>query len=277
MNISDVSKNKFRLAIGGIIVLMMVLYFFFVYPYRTKSFKNIKGIEDALARLEIYKRKGLKIINEEWIEAEKVKLKTLEEEQLKYIELFKERNRHIEKIFSTANEGEIKDKALWKDHYIKRVNFVLGKLARSNIKVHSDALPFKEWGDEIPAWDIIGVEQKRFWIIEELLNILQKKQLKIRNLESISFAQGDFLPDNTQTEGYDIIPCTIKLDMHTENVLFLIDELTKSKIIFEVDYVNMSGRLNRLRLSGLPEEPKDFQSNTLVNVIIRVHIIDFKT
>lgn len=277
MNISDVSKNKFWLAIGGIIVLMTVLYFLFVYPYRTKSFKNIKTIEDALTRLEIYKRKGSKIINEEWIEAEKVKLKTLEEEQLKYIELFKERDRHIEKIFSTANEEEIKDKALWKDHYIKRVNFVLGKLARSNIKVRSGALPFKEWGDEIPAWDIIGVEQKRFWIIEELSNILQKKQLKIRNLGSISFTQGDFLPDNTQAEEYDVIPCTIKLDMYTENVLFLIDELTKSKIIFEIDYVNMGGRLNRLRSSGLQEEPKDFQSNTLVNVIIKMHIIDFKT
>ncbi len=272
INIPGSKENKFWVVLGGAIVFMIIIYLLFVNPYRTGYSKKVEEIEGVLAQLEVHKRKGLKIINEKWIEAEKAKLKVIEKEQLKYKELLKERDYHIEKIFGAEDEGEIEDEALWKNTYVQRVNMLLDSLVRSNISASEGALPFKEWGDEIPARDKIAEEQKKFWITEELLNIIQKRKLRINNLESISFGQG-FSPSNAHPELYDIIPFTIKLTMHTENILFLIDELLKSKICFEVEAFNINGRLDKLRSSksgGIPY-------GTRVNVIINAYTIDFKT
>ena len=137
-------------------------------------------------------------------------------------------------------------------------------------------MPFKEWGNEIPARDKIAVEQKKFWITEELLNIIQKKELKISNLEYISFRKEDVSPGNTHPELYDIIPFTIKLSMNTENILFLIDELLKSNISFQIETFNINGRLNKLRSSGSLEKSDDIQYGNMVNIIINAYAIDFK-
>ncbi len=268
-----IKENKFWVVLGGAIVFMIILYLLFVNPYRTGYAKKVEEIESVLAQLEVHKRKGLKIINEKWIEAEKAKLKVIEKEQLKYKELLKERDYHIEKIFGAEDEGEIEDEALWKNTYVQRVNMLLDSLVRSNISASEGALPFKEWGDEIPARDKIAEEQKKFWITEELLNIMQKRKLRINNLESISFSQEEFSPSNMHPELYDIIPFTIKLTMNTENILFLIDELLKSKICFEVETFNINGRLDKLRSAksgGIPY-------GTRVNVIINAYAVDFKT
>ncbi len=276
MNISGIRENKFWVVIGGAVVFMITLYLLFVNPYRVGYSKKIEEIEGVLAQLEVYERKGLKIINEEWIEAEKAKLKTIENEQLKYKELLRERDYHIEEIFGVEHEGEIKDEALWKNSYAQRVNRLRDNLVRSNISASGGALPLKEWGNEIPTRDKIAEEQKKFWITEELLNIIQKKELKIRKIESISFRQGDVSPVNTHPELYDIIPFTIKLSMNTEDIPFLIEELIKSKIGFEIEIFNINGRLNKLRSSGLLEKSDDIQYDTRVNVIINAYAIDFK-
>ncbi len=276
INISGIRENKFWIVLGGAIIFMIILYLLFVNPYRVGHSKKVDEVEGVLAQLEVYERKGMKIINKEWIEAEKTKLRTIEKEQIKYKESLKERDYHIEKIFGEENEGEIKDEALWKNSYVQRVNLLRDNLVKSNISASGGALPFKEWGNEIPSRDKIAEEQKKFWITEELLNIIQKKELKIRNLESISFRQKDSSPSNTHPELYDVIPFAIKLSMNTENILFLIDELLKSKICFQIESFNINGRLNKLRSSGLAEKSDDVMYGTRVNVIIKAYAIDFK-
>ena len=276
INISGIRENKFWIVIGGAIGFMIILYLLFVNPYRGENSKKIEEIEGVLAQLEVYKRKGLKIINEEWIKAEKDKLKTIGKDQLKYKELLREKDYHIEKVFGTENGGEIEDEALWKSSYVQRVNLLRDNLVKSNISASGGALPFKEWGNEIPARDKIAEEQKKFWITEELLNIIQKKELKISNLEYISFRQEDVSPGNTNPELCDIIPFTIKLSMNTENILFLIDELLKSNICFQIETFNINGRLNKLRSSGSLEKSDDIQYGNMVNVIINAYAIDFK-
>ena len=276
INIPGIRENRFWIVIGGAIGFMIILCLLLVNPYRVGNSKKIEEIEGVLAQLEVYKRKGLKIINEEWIETEKAKLKTIEKDQLKYKELLREKDYHIEKVFGAENGGEIKDEALWKSSYVQRVNLLRDKLMRSNISASGGALPFKEWGNEIPARDKIGEEQKKFWITEELFNILQKKELKISKLEYISFRQEDVSPGNTNPELYDIIPFTIKLSMDTESILFLIDELLKSKISFQIETFNINGRLNKLRSSGSLEKPDDIPYGNMVNVIINAYAIDFK-
>ncbi len=276
MNISDIRENKFWVILGGAIVFMISLYLLFGNPYRGGYSERITEIEEALAKLEVYESKGLKIINEKWIEAKKAELEVIEKEQVKYKELLKERDYHIEKIFGAEEEGKIEDEALWKSSYVQRVNFLRENLVRNNISASEGALPFKEWGDEIPALDKIAEEQKKFWITEELLNIIQKSKLRINNLESISFGQEGFSPSNTLPEVYDIVPFTMKLSMKTEDIPFLIDELLKSKIRFEVDTVNINGRLDKLRSSKLLEKSVNILPGTRVNVIINAYAIDFR-
>ncbi len=275
--ISGIRENKFWIVLGGAVVFMGILYLLLVNPYRTGCSKKNEEIDNALAQLEVYERKGLKIINEEWIETEKAKLKMVEKELLEYKELLRERDGHIEKIFDAESEGEIKDEALWKNSYVQRVNLLLGNLVKSNISASEDALPFKEWGNEIPTRDKIVEEQKKFWITEELLNIIQKRKLKISNLEYISFRQEGFSPGNIHLELYDVIPFTIKLRMKTEAVLFLIDELLKSKICFEIETFNINGRLNKLRSPELLKNSGKVPHSIRVDVIINAHAIDIKT
>jgi hypothetical protein len=276
MNISGVRENKFWIVLGGAIVFMAILYVLFGNPYRRGYSKRIGEIESALVQLEMYERKGVKIINEKWIEAEDARLKAIEKAQLKYKELLKERDYHIEKFFGVGNEGEIKDEALWKNSYVQRVDLLRGNLMRSNITAGRGALPFKEWGDEIPKRDKIVEEQKKFWITEELLNIIQKKELKISNIESISFRQEGVSPGNTHPELYETIHFTIKLSMDTEEIPFLIDELLKSKIRFEVETFNINGRLNKLRTLKKFEQSEEISYSTGVNIIINAYAIDFK-
>lgn len=62
-----------------------------------------------------------------------------------------------------AKKGLIKieDEALWKNEYVKRVSALLTKLATNTIAVTEDALPFQNWGQDIPSWDTILPAQKK--------------------------------------------------------------------------------------------------------------------
>lgn len=260
MNISVIKENKFWVIIGGVIVFMVGCYFYCTNSYRSETSKNVKDIDYALSRLEVYKRKGLKIINAKWVTAEKDKLETIKEKQLKYNELLGKRDVHIEKIFSTDRGNEIDDAALWKDMYVQRVDFLYNALSKSNVSASESALPFRKWGEGIPAWEEIVEEQKKFWIVAELLNIIQNKELKIDSLEAINFRKEGFLSNNASSGFYDIIPFTINVNMSIERILLLINELAKSKLLLEIETVNVNRELNNV-----------------VNVIIDAYAIDFKT
>lgn len=276
MNISGIRENNFWVILGGAIAFMVALYLFYGNPYRGKYSERLGQIKEAVAELEVYERKGGKIINEKWIKMAEMELEAIEKEQLEYKELLRERDYHIEKFFDAENGEGVKDEALWKSSYEQRANLLLDNLARSNIYAGRGALPFKEWGNEIPTRDKIAEEQKKFWITEELLNIIQKRELKVYSIESIDFGKEGFSHDDSNRDVYDIIPFTIKLSMDTEEIPFLIDELLKSKILFEVDTFMITGRLNKLRSSKLLETSEIIHQDTRVNVIINAYAIDFK-
>jgi hypothetical protein len=136
---------------------------------------------------------------------------------------------------------------------------------------------FKEWGDEIPTWESIEKAQKRFWIVEELLNIMKKEELKISSIESIHFKEGDTSSTGTGTKLYDIVPCSIKVSMDIEQILAFIHELLNSKLCFEVDTVNIDGKLNIIRMMGATQQVDKSMPNNRVHVVIETHAIDFKT
>ncbi len=260
MEISAVKKNKFWFIIGGAIVLMVVFYYFFTNSYRSDASKKEAGMERALSRLEVYKRKGVKIINAKWKPAEEVKLVKVKEKKLSKYKELSERDIHIEKIFSTGQGEEIEDVAIWKNMYTQRVNLLNDTLAKSNVPASEGALPFRDWGDGIPTWDEIVKEQKRYWIVEELLKIILKENLEIKSLGIVNFRQEGFYQNNASSEFYEFVPFTINVSMDIKRILFLLDALLQSKFPLEIEAVNINKK-----------------SDNAVDVVIDAFVIDFKT
>jgi hypothetical protein len=264
MDISDIKKNKFWISIGGGVVLLIAFYFCVVSPFRSRNSEKMESMERLLTRLERYEKKGHKIRNEKWIKAEEEKLEAIKKVRQEYELFYKERDSHLEKIFESVNGEKIKDEALWENRYIQGMNVLLDKIKKREIPLGKNALPFKQWKVEIPTWEEIVPEQKRFWITEELVKIILKEALKVDYLEGINFEMENAVSTNAYTELYDIIPFTIKVSMNVESLLFLMNELLKSKLSFEIKTINIGGKLNRSR------------SPSIVNVVIDAYVLDFK-
>ena len=285
MDISDIKKNRFLLSLGGGLVFVIVFYFCVVSPFRSRNSEKMESMERLLTRLERYEKKGHKICNEKWIKTEEEKLEVIKRVQQEYKVFYKERDRHLEKMFESVNGEGIKDEALWENRYIQRKNVLLEMIKNREISLGKNALPFKQWKVKIPTWEEIVPEQKRFWVTEELVRIILMDELKVDYLEGINFEMEDAVSVNTNTELYDIIPFTIKVSMNVESLLFLLNELLKSKLSFEIQTINIGGELNRLRVTKGAGESSGFEqsaqkrrsrSPSIVDVVIDAYALDFK-
>ena len=285
MDISDIKKNRFLLSLGGGLVFVIVFYFCVVSPFRSRNSEKMESMERLLTRLERYEKKGHKICNEKWIKTEEEKLEVIKRVQQEYKVFYKERDRHLEKMFESVNGEGIKDEALWENRYIQRKNVLLEKIENREISLGKNALPFKQWKVKIPTWEEIVPEQKRFWVTEELVRIILMDELKVDYLEGINFEMEDAVSVNANTELYDIIPFTIKVSMNVESLLFLLNELLKSKLSFEIQTINIGGELNRLRVTKGAGESSGFEQSaqrrrprppSIVDVVIDAYALDFK-
>ena len=285
MDITNIKKNKFWLSIGGGVIFVIVFYFCVISPFRSRNSEKMESMERLLTRLERYEKKGHKIRNKKWIKAEEEKLEAIKKAQQEYELFYKERDGRLEKIFESVNGEEIKDEALWENRYIQGMNVLLGNIKNREIPLGNNALSFKQWNVEIPTWEEIVPEQKRFWITEELVKIILNDKLKIDYLESISFEREGAVSANAYTELCDIIPFTIKVSMNIEGLLFLMNELLKSELPFEISTINIGGELNRYRMMKGAEESArfgqsaqkgKFRAPSVVDVVIDAYVLDFK-
>ena len=285
MDILDIKKNRFWISLGGGLAFVIAFYFCIAGPFRSRNIEKMESMERLLTRLERYEKKGHKICNEKWIKAEEEQLESIKRVQQEYELFYKERDRHLEKMFESVNGEGIKDEALWENRYIQRKNILLEKIENREISLGKNALPFKQWKVKIPTWEEIVPEQKRFWVTEELVRIILKDELKVDYLEGINFEMEDAVSVNANTELYDIIPFTIKISMNVESLLFLMNELLKSKLSFEIKTINIGGELNRLRVTKGAGESSGFEksaqrrrsrSPSIVDVVIDAYALDFK-
>jgi hypothetical protein len=285
MNVSGIKKNKFWISIGIGMIFVIAFHFCVVSPFRSGKPEKMESLERLLTRLEINAKKGHKIHNKKWIEAEEAKLEAIKKVQHEYELFYKEQDSHLEKIFASVNGEEIKDEALWENRYIQGINVLRDEIRKRGIPLGEKALPFKQWKVEIPAWKEIVPEQKRFWVTEELVNIILNEELKVEYLEGINFEMENAVSTNAYTELYDIIPFTIKVSMNVESLLFLINELLKSRLSFEIKTINIGGELSRFRVpeevgksfrSGQSVQKRRIRSPSIVDVVIDAYVLDFK-
>ena len=285
MNISSIKKNKFWISIGIGMIFVVAFHFCVVSPFRLGKTEKMESLERLLTRLEINAKRGHKIRNEKWIKAEEAKLEAIKKVQHEYELFYKEQDSHLEKIFASVNGEEIKDEALWENRYIQGINVLQDEIKKREIPLGKNALPFKQWKMEIPTWKEIVPEQKRFWVTEELVNIILNEELKVDYLEGINFEMENAVSTNAYTELYDIIPFTIKVSMNVESLFFLINELLKSKLSFEIKTINIGRELSRFRVpeevgkslrSGQSVQKRRIRSPSIVDVVIDAYVLDFK-
>ena len=277
----------FWISIGTIFLIQLILYFVFIFPLSNQYAKTYKDIDDLTTPLEHYALKVKNIYNDEWITSKKLEADLYEKELEKCKSFLKEKDNRLESVFliEDSEKGLIKieDEALWKNEYVRRVSELLTKLEISNIALGEGALPFHDWGSDIPTWDTILPVQKKFWILEALTNIALNNA-GITRLEKITFRESSFIYDPSFAQHYTVIPLTINIELQADRVKFLLHEILKSDIPFVIEGFNILSTDKTFNSNSLMENVNILANDTdnrfqnpIIDVTLEVHVIDYKT
>ena len=296
LNFSKLRKNfanyftgilGFWISVGTIFLILLILFFVFVFPLSSQYTKTYKNLDDLITPLENYALKGKNIYNDKWITSKKLEAVLYEKELEKCKSFFKEKDKYLEAVFLIEDpiKGlvKIEDEALWKNEYVKRVSELLTKLEANNITLGEGALPFHDWGSDIPTWDAISPVQKRFWILEALVNVTLSNT-GIVKLENLSFRESSFTYDTSLAKLYTVIPITIQVELQADRIKFLLHEILKSDIPFVIEGINILSTDKTFSSSSLMENedslPKDIDHrlpNPIINVTLDVFVVDYTT
>ena len=277
----------FWISVGTIFLILLMLFFVFVFPLSSQYAKTYKDLDDLTNPLENYALKVKNIYNDKWITSKKREADLYEKEIEKGKSFLKEKDNHIETVFliEDPEKGLIKieDEALWKNEYIKRVSALLTKLEASGITLDEGALPFQDWGSDIPTWDAISLVQKKFWILEALINIALNNT-GITKLEKITFRESSFTYDPSFAQLYTVIPITIQVELQADRIKFLLHEILKSDIPFIIEGINILCTDKTFSPGSLTEnadvlvrDAENRSPNPIIDVTLDVYVIDYKT
>ena len=267
----------FWISIGAVFLIMLILLFVFIFPLSNKYAKTYKDLDDLTIPLENYALKVKNIYNDKWITSKKLETDLYEKELEKCKSFLKEKDNSLETVFviddPTKGPVRIEDEALWKNEYVKRVSGLLTKLKANNITLGEGALPFHNWGSDIPTWDAISPVQKKFWILEALVNVALNNA-GITKLEKIAFRESSFTYDPSLVKLYTVIPITIQVELQADRIKFLLHEILKSDIPFVIEGINIMSTDKTFSSSSLIKND-DSMSNPIINVTLDIYIIDY--
>src|SRR3989339_1490574 len=275
----------FWIYVGTAFLLLLILFFVFIFPLSNHYAKTCKDLDDLTTPLENYALKAKNIYNDKWITSKKLEADLYEKELEKCKSFLKEKDNRLESVFliEDSEKGLIKieDEALWKNEYVKRVSGLLTKLKANNITLGEGALPFYDWGSDIPTWDAISPVQKKFWILEALVNVALNNA-GITKLEKIAFRESSFTYNPSLVKLYTVIPITIQVELQADRIKFLLHEILKSDIPFVIEGINiLSTDKTFISSSSMENEdslPKDVDNhlpNPIINVTLDVYVIDY--
>jgi len=267
----------FWISIGAVFLIMLILLFVFIFPLSNKYAKTYKDLDDLTIPLENYALKVKNIYNDKWITSKKLETDLYEKELEKCKSFLKEKDNSLETVFviddPTKGPVRIEDEALWKNEYVKRVSGLLTKLKANNITLGEGALPFHNWGSDIPTWDAISPVQKKFWILEALVKVALNNA-GITKLEKIAFREASFTYDPSLVKLYTVIPITIQVELQADRIKFLLHEILKSDIPFVIEGINIMSTDKTFSSSSLIKND-DSMSNPIINVTLDIYIIDY--
>lgn len=272
------------ICIGIIFLIIISLLLIFIYPLSNQYAKTHKDLEDLSAALERYTLKK-DLYNEKWIASKKQEGDLCNKEIEKCKSFLKGKDDQLETIFLTEDIKksliEIKDEALWKNEYFRKISILLTRLKANNIALSDGALPFSEWGLNIPTWDTILPAQKRFWILEALVNIIAK-DIGIIKLEKVVFRDSSSSYNTSLSHLYTAIPITLRAEIQANHITVLLYELLKSDILFVIEGITILSTdktysTEPLEKNVFTKENNNYLSNPIIDITIDAYVIDYKT
>lgn len=272
--------------IGMGFLTFLILLFVFIFPLSNKCDKTFKNMKDLFSALEKYAAKK-DLYNESWIASKGQEAEVYNKEIEKCRSFLKEKDDHLESVFMIQDTEErvikVEDEALWKNEYEKRISALLTKLETNHIAIGDGALPFQNWGQVIPTWENILSAQKKFWIIEAIVNIVLNNH-KITKLEKITFKESCWSYDPAFAHIYSAIPITMRFELQADGIQFLLHDVLKSPIPFVVEGFNISStnKISNPDFSIENNNPVHVEtsnnvSNFITDITIDAYIIDYKT
>lgn len=277
---------NFWLVIGICFFALLALLFVFIFPLSNQYATTCKNMEDLSSALERYTAKK-DLYNESWISS-KIREGELYNKEVEECKSFlKGMDDHLESVFVIRGTEErlmkIEDEALWKNEYEKRISELLAKLEARHVAADKGVLPFQNWETVIPAWDSILTAQKRFWIIEAIVNIILDNTA-ITKLGKVTFKDSCCSYDTSFAHIYTAIPITIEVELQADRIQFLLHDILKSPVPFVIEGVNISSRdkipspNSHIESDNvLSTDVNDNLSHFITDVIIDAYVIDYKT
>lgn len=281
-----VRMRNFWWITGIVFFTLLVLLFAFVFPLSKQYARTYKNVEDLSAALERYTAKKM-LYNESWITSKRQEAELYHKEIEKCKSFLVGMDDHLESVFmiQDAEKGLVKveDEALWKTEYGKRISALLAKLEANHVALDDDALPFQDWGTGIPAWDSILSAQKRFWIIEAIVNVVLNNS-GITKFGQITFQESCRSGNASFSRLYTAIPITLKVELQADYIQFLLHDILKSPVPFVIEGVNISST-DKILSHTFPKENEDTVSRdtnnnvsqVITDVIIDAYVIDYKS
>ncbi|MGQ3684637.1 MAG: hypothetical protein ACUBOA_06475 [Candidatus Loosdrechtia sp.] len=284
--LSDLFTRVFRFWIltGIIFLLLMVSLLLVVYPLSKQCTKRYNGLQDLADTLEKYALKK-DLYNSHWIESKKAETELYKAEVEKCRSFLKRKDDLLEAVFVIEDPERghvtIDDEALWRSEYLKRASALLVKIQENKIIFHENALPFQKWGSDIPSWDAILPAQKRFWILETLINAVIKTK-GITKLENINFREVPYSYNPSPAQLYTAIPLTLKVELQAGRIQFLLREILGSDIPFVIEGIvivstdkNDDSGFTLKHGDVLTQDVDGSLPDPVVGVTLDVYVIDY--
>ena len=275
----------FWISIGIIFSILIILLFVFIHPLSNKYAKTYVDLENVLLALEKYAVKK-DLYNDKWIASKKQETDLYDKELEKCKSFLKGKDVRLETIFPIEDPEKglitLRDEALWKNEYVKREAVLLTKLKGNNIILPEGALPFQHWGSDIPTWDTILSAQKKFWILETLINIILNNT-GITKLEKIMFLESSHIYDSSFAQIYTAIPFTLQIELQADRIQFFLHDIFKSDILFVIENIGiLSTDIIFNPISSMGDKDTfiknidNYLSNPIVNITIDAYAIDYR-
>lgn len=258
-----------QFVISGILVLTSVaIYFALIAPIKSKNEELQNSLKIKAEKLEQYRNKGKRIFNEKTISYKEQEIKLLTNELNECKDILSNKDKMIEKVFTYTNGEEIRDEALWKGYYIKKCNNLITLLNQSKFNTDSREIDFKIWEQKLPSLNEITIEQKRFWIQDEIIKIIRKNRAYITKFHSIKFNDKPQFTNKSLQNLFEPIPFAFELDMDQSKILYLISDILNSELNCVIETVDFKSN-----------EMANYKPGNLINTIYRItinaYVIDF--
>lgn len=276
----------FWISMGVVFSILLLLLFLLIFPRSNQYARAYQDMQDLSIMLEKYAAKK-DLYNNAWIASTKQQSELYDKELEKCKAFLKEKDERLEAIFSREDTEKglmkIEDEALWKNEYMKRVSLLLTKLETHNVAISEGALPFHRWGPDIPAWDTILPEQKKFWILEAIVNV-SLNDTGVRRLEKITFRESSPTYEPSFAQLYTVIPITIKVELPADRIQFLLRNILKSDILFVVENVTILSTDSVLTPESLTGNESALSRRdtshsvppSIIDIVIDAYVIDYK-